>query len=44
MDCQKNTTYFIKMVGKIYFEESKGAHFKVYVKKQDVNQLQQNKW
>ena len=38
MDCQKNTTNLIKMVGKIYFQESKGGPFKAYVKKQDANQ------
>ena len=37
MDCQKNTTYLIKMIGKNYFQESKEEPFKVYVKKQDAN-------
>ena len=36
MDCQKNTTYLIKMVGKIYFHESKGEPFTAYAKKQDA--------
>ena len=36
MDCQKNTTYLMKMNGKIYFQESKGESFKAYVKKQDA--------
>ena len=36
MDCQKNTTYLIKMFGKIYYQESCGKPFKVYVKKQDT--------
>ena len=36
MDCQKKTTYLIKMVGKIYFQESKGEPFKAYVKKQNA--------
>ena len=53
--CQKNATYLIKMVGKIYYEESRGECFNAYVKKQDtyclrcekeqiINQLQKNKW
>ena len=36
MDCQKNTTCHIKIVGKIYFQESKGEPFKAYVKKQNA--------
>ena len=36
IDCQKNTTYLIKMVGKIYCQESRGKPFKTYVKKQDT--------
>ena len=36
MDRQKNTTYLIKVIGKIYFQESKGEPFKAYVKKQDA--------
>ena len=31
MDCQDNTTYLIKMVGKIYYQESRRKPFKVYV-------------
>ena len=33
---KKNTTYVIKMVGKIYFQESKEEPFKACVKKQDA--------
>ena len=36
MDCQKNTAYLMKMIGKIYFQESMGEPFKAYVKKQDA--------
>ena len=35
MYCQKNTTYLIKMVGKIYLQEPKGKPFKAYIKKQN---------
>ena len=35
MVCEKTTTYLIKMVGKIYYQESRGKPFKAYVKKQD---------
>ena len=37
MDCQKNTAYLIKMVGKLYFQESREEPFKAYAKKQDAN-------
>ena len=33
MDCQKITTYLIKMVGKTYYQESRGELFKADVKK-----------
>ena len=37
MDCQKITTYLIKMVGKTYYQESRGELFKADVKeKQDT--------
>ena len=36
MGCAKNTAYLIKMVCKIYYQESRGEPFKVYVKKQDT--------
>ena len=36
MDCQKKYYQRFKMVGKIYFQESKGEPFKACVKRQDV--------
>ena len=36
MGCQNNTIYLIKMVGDIYYEESRGTPFQTYVKKQDT--------
>ena len=32
MDCQKNTAYLIKVVGKIYYQVFRGKPFKAYVK------------
>ena len=36
MDYQKITTYLIKIVGKTYYQESRGELFKADVKKQDT--------
>ena len=36
---KKNTTYLIKLVGKICYQESRGTAFKAYVKKQDTHCL-----
>ena len=32
MDCQKNTTYLIKLVNKIYYQVFRVKPFKAYVK------------